>query len=230
MSDSFNYADSTAPSRKEKSIMKCLFTFTVTFELCLSALSDCALQAAEEIDKSQVAIVKKIIREMPDWPKLPAPSNQEAEDEVYARVAAIEASVKSLYGIDSDVIYQAITELFQDERPSTREWFQLHKKVHLISRNIFILPPTISRDSVHFKPLLSVWLSDAFTSEQKFDGKSYPATWPWTERDDGTMSLNVNRRSRKITGTFEDQLEIFDYLRHHFKRRELKSSKSHSHQ
>lgn len=168
-------------------------------------------------DHEQVAELVTSLRAMPDWTGLPYGADApEARSDIKRRGDAIAS-------YETPVIRHAM-KLFREEewKKGGEEGFAADGKLLIVNRYLFALPPTIRRDSPHFRFFGGSWLCLPISGDPNEPAASdeMDMRWPWSVDEKGVWRLTESYGA--FSGPSYQPLEAFDYYDEHFGRRQTR--------
>jgi len=190
----------------------------------LTALSGCG-DGEVRIDGADS--VAALLRAMPDWASFRAGVERPEEQAEVNRLA------EQIATYPLDTIRRGM-EIYYVEKPDQMikaegrlpvvGALRVDGTLLIVNRFLFAVPPTVRRDSPHFRTFGGVWLGMPITGDPHHpaDSDEMDMRWPWSVDEAGQWTL---------TGTLEgfvgppyNPFEAFDYCRTHFQPRAISNA------
>lgn len=171
--------------------------------------------ATNEPSDEAVASVLTLIRELPNWGRLPLTGD------ITAEVARIELIVERIAESDLDTIRAAMARL--EEEPGAKTDSTTMHTLFVLNKFLFDLPASVTRDSPHFLIFRAGYTGISVSDEPRNPRPSdrIDCRWPWSEDDRGRWRLT--ERFSGFFGGPVDALKMFDFYRETFGKRELQN-------
>jgi len=94
----------------------------------------------------------------------------------------------------------------------------------IVNRFVFVVPPTVRRDSPHFRTFGGQWVGMPITGDPRHpaDSDEMDMRWPWSVDKAGQWTLTGTLEG--FVGAPYDPFEAFDYFRTHFQPRAMSNA------
>jgi len=177
---------------------------------------------AVDHEKVQVAKVAELIDKMGGYPLLPIVPNPEADSDAKERIEKTEECVNEIAKFDLDIVRKGYNEYLEGRRKAPLN----EDNLLLVNKFLFNIPETVKADSPHWRMLVSG--GGAQLPVKGIPGAPKPTDeasprWPWEEDKKSKLwHLQGKRVDRLLLGPPYRAVEVFDYYRANFGRRDIK--------
>ena len=173
-------------------------------------------------DKRQVAKVVILLDKMAGWPLLPIVAHPDTDADATERIRKTEECVYEIAQYDLEIVRKAYEKYLEGhtKTPVNRD------NLLIVNKFLFDIPETVKGDSPHWRMLISG--GGAELPRTGIPGELRPtdtasARWPWEEDKKSRLwHLQGKRVGRSLFGRPYPAVEVFDYYRANFKRRDVK--------
>lgn len=169
----------------------------------------CTIVGADEADVRPGERVLALCEKLPDWPFQPV-------------VPETDGSLEKMRQEDARRFERILAELNQSELDDIRAGLERYTKspgyrpecAYIIMQYVFQIPESGTPLAKHMR----------FAFDAGGPSKAaLPPSWPWRQREDGTMKFERNISGIVRLGRPYRPLEVFDHYRRHFERRKTPS-------